>query len=461
MTSQSTNWPAAFISRIREQFPETADSFIQSLNNDARVSIRLNPAKFSPETSLQTVPWAGQGYFLNQRPVFALDPLWHAGAYYVQEASSMFLEQAFQQINLTGPKLVLDLCAAPGGKSTHLNSLMASEDLLVSNEVIRSRVPVLLENLCKWGHSNFLVTNSDAKQFGELGALVDVLVIDAPCSGEGLFRRDPNAANEWSVENANLCAVRQRRILAESWPCLKEGGYLIYSTCTFNPAENEENLLWLRSQGGFESIRIPIDPSWQVDEVEANGIHGYRFLPYKVQGEGFFITILKKTDGTSSVRFPKKFKTRLQKASQLPDNWLLKPEQKTFFQHQDQLKFIPTHWEKIILYLFERVNLVKAGTHFATLKKNDLLPEHELALSIDLNNKAFQHLELASNDALSFLARDNFQLQLSGNNWQLATFNQLPLGFLKNLGNRFNNYYPKEWRLRMQDRSNTDVWYQA
>jgi len=459
MTTPVHTWPADFISRIRTQFPETADSFIQALEFDPRVSLRINAAKFGSTPEINDVPWCRTGYFLEERPVFALDPLWHAGAYYVQEASSMFLEQAFNQIQVEGPKLVLDLCAAPGGKSTHLNSLISDKDLLVSNEVIRSRVPVLIENLTKWGRSNFIVTHSDAQQFGELEGLFDVLVIDAPCSGEGLFRRDPEAANEWNLENANLCAVRQRRILAESWPCLKQGGYLIYSTCTFNPAENEENLAWLSTQGGFESVQIPNQPDWQIEEIEKDGILGYRFLPHKVKGEGFFIALLQKTEPTSTTRFPKKFKTRLQKTATDQTNWIARPEEKTFFQHQDQLKFLPSRWEQEILLLFEKLNLVKAGTHYATIKKNDFLPEHELAMLIELNPDAFEHLELTQEQALSYLAKDNFELQLSGKSWLLAAFDGSPLGFVKNLGSRFNNYYPKEWRLRMQDRSNKSMWH--
>lgn len=459
MTTPSNHWPSDFVGRIREQFPQTADDFIQALDFQARVSVRLNKQKYRSAPNLAPVPWANQACFLEERPVFALDPLWHAGAYYVQEASSMFLEQAFQQVEIEGPKMVLDLCAAPGGKSTHLNSLIKDDDLLVSNEVIRSRVPILIENLTKWGHSNFVVSNSDAKQFGELGALFDVLVIDAPCSGEGLFRRDPEAANEWSPENAKLCSVRQRRILAESWPALKQGGYLIYSTCTFNPAENEENLDWLRSQGGFESVRIPLQDEWNIDELEHNGIYGYRFLPHKVKGEGFFISVLKKTEETTAVRFPKKFKTRLQRPASLPNGWIQTPENKIFFQHNDQLKFMPAAWEREILLLFEKLNLVKGGTHFGTLKKKDILPEHELAMLNERAPEAFELVELTQEDALKYLARDNFQLQLSGKNWQLAAFSETPLGFVKNLGTRFNNYYPKEWRLRMQDRRNSGLWY--
>jgi len=460
MTLPTSIWPSDFIRRIKEQFPTAAEDFIRALDFDARVSIRLNEQKYSSIPNLSSVPWSKQAYFLEERPVFALDPLWHAGAYYVQEASSMFLEQAFKQVKIEGPKMVLDLCAAPGGKSTHLNSLIKDDDLLVSNEVIRSRVPILIENLTKWGHSNFVVSNSDAKQFGELSGLFDVLVIDAPCSGEGLFRRDPKAAKEWSLENANLCSVRQRRILAESWPALKHEGYLIYSTCTFNPAENEENLSWLRSQGGFESVRIPLQEASNINEIEYDGIHGYRFLPHKVKGEGFFISVLKKTEETAHARFPKKFKTRLQRPASLPDGWIQSPENKIFFQHNDQLKFIPAAWEREILLLFEKLNLVKGGTHFGTLKKKDILPEHDLAMLNERDETAFKVIDLSQDDALSYLAKDNLQLQLNGKDWQLASFDGTPLGFLKNLGNRFNNYYPKEWRLRMQERSNKKLWYQ-
>ncbi|WP_423128862.1 methyltransferase RsmF C-terminal domain-like protein [Gaoshiqia sp. Z1-71] len=459
MISEKTNWPTAFTERIRKQFPETAEEFLESLDFQSKVSVRLNPGKFDRKFGLEQVPWSSNAYFLDERPLFTLDPLWHAGAYYAQEASSMFLEQVFQQIQTGHPRLILDLCAAPGGKSTHLNSLMQADDLLVANEVIRARVPVLIENLSKWGHSNFLVSSSDPAQFGKTGALFDVLVVDAPCSGEGLFRRDPAAANEWSLENAGHCAVRQRRILAESRYCLKSGGYLIYSTCTFNPAENEENLSWLKNQGGFKSIRVPVLPGWQVDELEYDGIWAYRFLPHKTKGEGFFIALLQKTEESRPVRFPGRFKTKLQKPAVVSQNWVLQPETKKFFQHQDQLKFIPAAWEKEILLLFEQVNLVKAGTTMGLVKKHDVLPEHELSMCLDLNRSAFPRAELLPEDAIRYLARDQFRLNDQNENWLLATFREIPLGFIKNLGSRFNNYYPKEWRLRMQARPENKLWY--
>jgi len=459
MTSIHSIWPEAFVERIRKQFPDTADSFLASLDRDAGTSVRINPRKFKATAGAEKIPWCTTGLFLPERPLFALDPLWHAGAYYVQEASSMFLEQIINQIKADHPLTVLDLCAAPGGKSTHLSTLFGQDDLIVSNEVIRSRIPVLNENISKWGYPNVLITSSDARAFGNAGPLFDVLVIDAPCSGEGLFRRAPEAAGEWSVANAELCAVRQRRILADSWACLKDGGYLIYSTCTFNPAENEENLHWLRSHGNFSGVRVPLDLQWQADELEYQGIYGYHFLPSKVKGEGFFIALLQKQEATPPLFLPSKFKNRLQKTSQVPPRWILQPETKKFYQHQDQLKFIPAHREAEILYLFETIHVIKAGTTAGQLIRNDVLPDHELAMSVDLNAQAFPRTELTTEDALKYLGKEQFSLETVNTSWQLVTFRDTPLGFIKNLGRRFNNYYPKSWRLRMQTGISVPLWY--
>lgn len=459
MTSNKDLWPEAFVQRIRKQFPGLADSFLESLSHDAGTSVRINPRKFKATVSAEKIPWCTTGFFLAERPQFALDPLWHAGAYYVQEASSMFLEQVMKQIKADHPLTVLDLCAAPGGKSTHLSTLFGQDDLIVSNEVIRSRIPVLNENISKWGYPNVLITSSDAREFGNAGPLFDVLVVDAPCSGEGLFRRAPEAAGEWSVANTELCAVRQRRILADSWACLKDGGYLAYSTCTFNPAENEENLHWLRSHGNFSGVRVPLDPQWQAEELEYHGIYGYRFLPSKVKGEGFFIALLQKQEATPPLFLPSKFKNRLQKTNQLPSHWILQPETKKFFQHRDQLKFIPARREAEILYLFETTHVIKAGTTAGQLIRNDVLPDHELAMSADLNAQAFPRTELTTEDALKYLGKEQFRLETAHTPWQLVTFRGTPLGYIKNLGKRFNNYYPKSWRLRMQTGVPVPLWH--
>ncbi|MFV0366644.1 MAG: methyltransferase RsmF C-terminal domain-like protein [Mangrovibacterium sp.] len=451
--------PQDFIQRIEKQFPNEATPFIDALQNDVRTSVRLNSKKFTPKTNLETIDWCSQAFFLDERPNFALDPLWHAGAYYVQEASSMFLEQAFQLIESENPKFVLDLCAAPGGKSTHLNSLIKPSDLLLSNELIRSRVPILHENLTKWGYPNHIISSNDPKLFGELGSIFDVVLIDAPCSGEGLFRRDAKAAEEWSIENTKLCTLRQQRIFADTLECLKEGGYLIYSTCTFNPTENEENMEWLAQQFGFESVRIPLQNNWGVNEIEHKGLYGYRFLPHLVTGEGFFISLLRKTETARETRFPRKLKSIFQKTKDYPTDWLKSYDGQIIFQHKEQIKFVPKDWEREISYLQQKLNLVKIGNLMASEMKGKFSPEAELAFSTELNAEAFNRLNLSQEDCLKFLARDNFEWTKNSKNWELIYFQNTPLGFIKGIGNRYNNYYPKEWRLRTSNREDLNMWH--
>jgi 16S rRNA C967 or C1407 C5-methylase (RsmB/RsmF family) len=366
------------LDRIKVQFPADFDRFILSIDQVPSISLRTNPRKFNKLNDVEKIPWCETGIYLNERPSFTLDPIFHSGAYYVQEASSMFLEQAFRQIETGRNRIVLDLSAAPGGKSTHLLSLLDSSDLLVANEVIRSRVSVLNENIRKWGHQNVVVCSNDPADFSHLEGLFDLILIDAPCSGEGLFRRDASAIQQWSVDNTNLCSTRQRRILADIWPALKSGGYLIYSTCTFNPAENEENLQWLAENNDFESIRIPLQENWGVEEMEINGLFGYRFLPHKVKGEGFFLTLIRKKDGIDSFSIPKKIKSRLEKMpKQFAEirNWLKTPDSE-FFAKSEFLIAFPEDKIPVLNALSEQLRVISFGLPVAQFKKNDLLPEH-------------------------------------------------------------------------------------
>ena len=461
MTEKQIQWPAAFIERIKLQFPDSFDLLINALSNEVKTSIRINPRKFNLPVCSESVPWCKNGYFLEKRPSFALDPLWHAGSYYVQESSSMFLEQVFRQIKTEQPKLVLDLCAAPGGKSTHLLSLLNKDDLLISNEVIRTRASILRENITKWGMSNVIISNSDGKSFGKAGPLFDVILIDAPCSGEGLFRRNPKAADEWSIDNTKLCTERQRRILSDSIPCLKENGYLIYSTCTFNPSEDEENISWLHENEGYNSIRIPLIPSWNIEETYYNDCWGYRFLPQKTKGEGFFISLLQKEEKTGFVRFPKKFKTELQPPSPFPKEWLLNSESKKIYQEKTQVKFIPSLWEKEIFYLSEKVNCIKTGTVIGNDIHKKVMPDPEFAFSEDINTEAFPSLTLSRDDALNYLGHREFHPNLSSKGWQLMLYDKIPLGFIKDIGKRYNNYYPVKWRLRLQNYTPDKLWYET
>ena len=302
------NLPEEFVSRMKILLGSAFPDFLSSLQSPSPVSIRLNSNK-NHVTDGDKIPWCETGRYLKERPIFTLDPTFHGGAYYVQEASSMFLEQIIQQaVDLTKPLRVLDACAAPGGKSTHLLSLLNEDSLLVSNEVIRSRANILSENIQKWGNSNVMVTNNDPTNFSSLKGYFDIILIDAPCSGEGLFRKDASASHEWSEKNVELCSLRQRRIVADLWPALKENGLLIYSTCTYNEKENEENLNWISKEFPSTAESIKLTPDWGVEAIEQETIKGYRFFPHRVKGEGFFISAIRKKEATPQLRIHSKKK---------------------------------------------------------------------------------------------------------------------------------------------------------
>jgi 16S rRNA C967 or C1407 C5-methylase (RsmB/RsmF family)/NOL1/NOP2/fmu family ribosome biogenesis protein len=455
--------PNAFVERIYRQFGCQAKFFLDSLEQSTATSLRINPRKIKiGSTGLRMVPWCSTGFFLDERPIFTLDPLLHAGAYYVQESSSMFLEQVFRATMSDGPRLILDLCGAPGGKSTHLLTLMNDDDMLISNEVIQPRAKILQENIRKWGPHNVVICNNDPKDFKQLTGFFDLILIDAPCSGEGLFRRDAAARNEWSPNHAGLCSVRQRRILADIWTSLKAGGYMIYSTCTFNPEENEENLKWLQTRAKFESIRINLAPEWNIEEIEHDGVFAYRFWPHKVSGEGFFITLLRKTEEQSSFRFPKKMKTITNKIP--ADMSYLKkwvsPGDFDFLVQRDMAVVSPSRWRNEIGVLRNLVKVTDYGLPIAELKGKDITPHHFLALSSLLQKNEFETIGLDLEEALTFLRKEEIKPISDIKGWQLVCFRDIPLGFLKNIGPRTNNYFPKEWRIRMQNNKAEKLWHE-
>jgi 16S rRNA C967 or C1407 C5-methylase (RsmB/RsmF family) len=292
------NLPDDFIIRTKRWLGEEYARLEKALQEDETpVSIRFNPAKqTTSEFKCEKIKWCETGYYLSERPSFTFDPLFHAGCYYVQEASSMFLEQVVKQY-ITTPVVCLDLCAAPGGKSTHLSSLLPEKSLLVSNEVIHSRANILKENLIKWGAPHTVVTCNDPKEIGRLTHLFDVIVADLPCSGEGMFRKDQHSRNEWSVANVRLCAARQRRIIHDVWDSLKPGGLLVYSTCTFNREENEDNIRYLIKTLSAEVLPVSIEKDWDICHAIDASFPFYRFYPHKIMGEGFCLAVLRKPDG--------------------------------------------------------------------------------------------------------------------------------------------------------------------
>ena len=447
-------FPKDFEARMIEALAGDWTAFAASHEQPSPVSIRLNPGKPS-RTYSQAVPWTKHGFYLADRPSFTLDPLFHAGCFYVQEASSMFLEQVMlQTTDLKAPLNILDLSAAPGGKSTHLLSLMNKDSLLVSNEVIRSRANILSENIQKWGHDNVIVTNNDPNDFQRLSGFFDVIVVDAPCSGEGLFRKDHEAMEHWSTDNVNLCARRQKRILEDVWPSLKEGGILIYSTCTYNHSENEENLIWLRSQRDASTVPLVLNSQWNIEARDYDGVHGYRFYPHRVEGEGFFIAVMRKTQPEKEI-LTRRHTSLVQpekKLIPLLTSWITLSQEKLLFIINGLIRFFPQSKINELELIMKNLYIIHAGTAIASVKHDKLVPEHAVALSlyIEKNNVATIPLEL--DQALQFLRKEALPVESTQRGFALVTYNHMPLGWVNILANRLNNLYPSEWRIRMQTR---------
>lgn len=433
-------FPGEFTERICKELPE-AEPLLQSLEQTPPVSIRWNPAKKNPGEIADPVPWCVYGEYLPERPSFVADPLWHAGAYYVQEASSMFLHHLLEQTFGDEKDIVaLDLCAAPGGKSTLIAGWLDGRGLLLSNEVIKDRASVLQENLTKWGGYNTLVSRNDPAEFDGLDGMFDLVVVDAPCSGEGMFRKDPVAVREWSVQNLDICVARQERILEQATALVKTSGYLVYSTCTFHKGENEEQVERLLAEG-WEMVQIP---SGFAPAVVDTG-RGCYFYPHRVQGEGLFMAMLHKTGDT----YPGSFSAKGLKSekAQIP---VRLPENTGIFSLFDKYWLLPQTYEPEVAAIARQLRLIKAGTETGEWKGKDFIPAPGLALD------PFVHPDFPSAGvdlatARKFLARDVVAPQwFDHDGWNLVQYENVPLGWVKKLPNRVNNYYPVYWRIRTE-----------
>lgn len=444
--------PEAFSLQMQHILGEEYQAFVESLAEPTPVTIRLNNRKKTSEP-IETngdVLWHSDAHYLAERPVFTLDPAFHAGAYYVQEASSMFVAEAIKQTVDTSKSLrVMDLCAAPGGKSTLLASLLNDKSLLVANEVIKSRVGVLKENLEKWGFPNYIVSNHDPEEMIDLEGFFDVVLTDAPCSGEGLFRKDPNAMNEWSENSVQLCCARQKRILQAAAMLVAPGGILCYSTCTYNEKENELNAQWLTQVADFEHVQLKVPTEWGIVEKK----YGYQFFPHKVRGEGFYLSVFRKTRGEKQEARGKIKLNRLpQKKVEVLKEWLQIPEAFEYYEKPDgQIVAIPGALGNEYAVIFRALHKRSSGLEIGQFKGNDFIPSHDLALNTAIA-KDLPSVELSKEDALKFLKRENLSVDLSNQpkGWLLASYQGLNLGFMKVIGDRINNYLPKEWRIRME-----------
>ena len=450
------NFPKKFLESLAEEPGFDDENFTNAHQfSDAPTSIRINPFKQAALKTDGQVPWCAAGYYLDTRPSFTFDPLFHAGCYYVQEASSMFIGHILKTIKPNGgPVKILDLCAAPGGKSTLINSAMDADDLLVANEIIKTRVPVLSDNLSRWGTANTIVTNNDPKDFTRLKSFFDIILVDAPCSGSGMFRKDPAAMNEWSEANVGLCHQRQERILADIYPCLKEGGYLIYSTCSYSHQENEDILDWLCDEFELESLQIPIDKGWGIVETQSpqQKAWGYRFYPGKIKGEGLFAACLRKTGIQEAMTgFKNKEQQKLvAKEMEQVKGYINEPANYYYFKANDDWMAINRHHIESLNILQRNLYIKKSGVRIGKLAGRDLVPDHELALSIIINKDAVLQTELDREQALQYLRRENIAIDITDKGWSLMNFEGHALGWAKLLPNRINNYYPKEIRIMNQ-----------
>ena len=373
---------------------------------EASVSIRLNPFKGLAGPEGTPVPWSPYGRMLSERPVFTLDPLFHAGCYYVQDSSAMFVGYVFRKLldKQTDIK-VLDLCAAPGGKTTDLAASLRERYgdgfTLVANEVMKARVKILDDNVARWGDPNVIVTSVDPAAFARLGGYFDIIVADVPCSGEGMFRKDARAREEWSPAVVDLCASRQRRILADVWPALREGGWLLYSTCTYESAENDDNLAWAAAELGGEIL--PPEPVFEEYGVRRTP-HGHLLEAGVVPGEGQWAGALVKTA-------PQRVRAGADPASIHP--------------------------------------LQPGGVHKGEMRGKDFVPDPDYALSIKFDRESYPAVDVDRQTALRYLHRDALVLPQAAPGYQVITYRDIPLGFVKNIGSRCNNLLPKSRRIMM------------
>ena len=445
-----------FINILSEILPEgERGELIDALQSEPQVSVRFNPSlQDAPRMVLESlgcsadgrVPWAERAVYLDHRPQFTLDPLLHSGCYYVQEASSMFLEQAVRRC-VSGPVRALDLCAAPGGKSTLLASLLPEGSLLVRNEIQRGRAQILAENMTKWGRPGVMVSCNTPAQIGQSSLMFDLIAVDAPCSGEGMFRKDEGAVADWSLRNVEMCAARQREILEAIWPALKPGGYLIYSTCTFNRHEDEDNVQWIIEQFGAEAIKIDTNPEWNIKaSLTQDNLPVYHFMQHLTRGEGFFLCLLRKPDGAFRELPQKPFKPDPTVPAECR-KWL--NDRYEYYVKGDSIYTLPAPLASDMNQVGKELYALIPGIEVAVRKGHDWVPAHALAMSDALNTEAFNKVDITRKQALEYLHCDALRLEDAPRGIVLLTYKGIPLGFAKNLGNRANNMYPQEWRIRI------------
>lgn len=466
------NLPSDFISYTRQLMGNELYSRLEEGldSQESPVSIRLNPFKAQSLDVTEglydcTVPWcSATGRYLRERPNFTFDPLLHAGLYYVQEAASMIVDHIVRTF-INQPVRMLDLCAAPGGKSTALRAAIPEGSVLFSNEPMRTRAQILSENLQKFGHEDVIVTNNYPRDYRKAGIMFDAILADVPCSGEGMFRKDDGARAEWSQQNVDNCWQLQREIVSDIWKCLQPGGLLIYSTCTFNAHEDEENVEWIASELGADIIELPVKESWNITPAVVGNAPVCRFLPGISRSEGLFVAVLRKHGESETTTLnasatnskPKKDRKNQRKQTaqgckqQSTDTMqaLRTPDNFTDRRNGDAIIAIPKRWADTYDTAASTLKIMHAGVTLGTEKGRDIIPDQSLAMSRQLNIDAYPQVELGYAEAINFLRKEAVTLpEGTPRGFVVVTYLGYPLGMEKNIGNRANNLYPTEWRIK-------------
>ncbi len=413
--------PQLFVERVAQDLGQSqADALFSALSTESPTSIRLNPYKVKEPIAQRPVGWSKYGFYLDQRPSFTLDSDFHAGAYYVQEASSQFVGHILSERNIEGAR-VLDMCAAPGGKSTLYSTLVGLEGLVVANEINRSRASILADNARKWGLGNIVVCNNRSEHLAQFESWFDIVAVDAPCSGEGMFRKMEGAIEEWSPSNVAMCAERQREILDNGWRSLKAGGVLIYSTCTFNRTENEEVLEHFMESYVDEVAPYDIvecDKSWGVVCGQVGAFQTFRFFPHQVEGEGLFVAVATKSfDAGGKMRQPKSRKkifSPLDRQSLLEvSKWVAQPELMVFLNVADSAIYGYYRAQvEAVKSLAESLTIIYSGVTMGQIFKGKLKPDPALALFHDLNCDVVSVVELDNSDILLYLRKQELSAEL-------------------------------------------------
>ncbi|MDE7420661.1 MAG: RsmB/NOP family class I SAM-dependent RNA methyltransferase, partial [Muribaculaceae bacterium] len=450
--------PEGFKAKIRSEIGEnSAEILFSALRGEPETSIRVNRHKPSTELLypvMMPVPWCESGSYLSERPSFTLNPLLHAGAFYVQDASSMVYETIAKDLFKDSPIAACDLCAAPGGKTTAILNALPEGSVMLANEFNPSRANILKENLCKYGYHNVIVTNADTSRLSSMKGLFDLVVIDAPCSGEGMMRKDETARIQWSEGLIRQCSELQRSIIANGIEMLAPGGYLIYSTCTFNTTEDEDMAAWIAETFRLEPVDTGLAGQFGIQREVKDSVPCIRFMPGFTRGEGLFVAVFRKPSAHLGETFRLKSKKKLGKRAEKTDKKVLDTA-KTWISgdfeiinHDGHLLGLSQESSALLDSIPKGVRIMSAGVEIGEIKGKDLIPAHPLAMSTAMA-AAFPEVGLTKEEALRYLARESIMLpEGTPRGYLTATYNGLRLGFLKNLGNRSNNLYPSEYKIR-------------